>query len=871
MVDNDEDFTSPEVNTFTTENWFTVPAPGLSDENYFWRVRSKDGELLSLWSERRSFIIDTVPAPAPTLLSPDNNSTVMVDQPTFSWTAVTEPNVIYRLQIDNDQDFSSPIYDKTIPENWHAAENKLIENLSPYYWRVASVDNAGNENWSGWFKFYLRVPPASTVNPISIYWNATPITITATASDNDGVVENIELWYRWSQDNESWSPWYFFGLDNDGSNGWSWTFTFENGDGFYQFYSRARDERGNYEDAPPAADASCGYDVTPPTMPSLTSPENNSTVRESYGKPTFTWVASTDNYGAFIGSGVRYRLIVDNDSDFSSPVYVKVGITDNFHTLENSLPEDNYYWKVVAVDGAGNENSSYWFRFTLRVPPISSVNPIVPYWRTSEPISISATASDNDGTVVDVELWYRYSADNSSWSAWIFWDHDTSPPYTFSFYPPSGEGFYQFYSRARDERGNYEDAPPVADASCGYDVTPPGTPAPALPENNSSVVTRTPTLQWSPISDLSGVTYELILDNDSDFSSPVYVKVGIVENLHTLENSLELGQYWWRVRAWDGANHSSQWSGTFTFTVVRSWNAVETWSATLVTIGLAGWFQIESWSTMITAPASWSAIETWSVTLVAVSGWRAVESWTTTIFAPPTGWLTVESWQSTITAAIQWNSVETWICNISTLSNWQSIESWSTTITTIANWQPIESWQATVTTATAWQQVETWNVVISAVAIWQLAESWTATAMTSAIWQLTESWTGTVSTSALWQIAESWQAIMNAPAIWLVAESWTGTISTSARWHVVESWSATIATTARWQQVENWTSTITTAQEWLPTEIWTATINTPTIWTEVESWQASATTSATWSQVEEWQTSFATSAGWSSVETWTAT
>ncbi|MFN4133698.1 MAG: Ig-like domain-containing protein, partial [Candidatus Hadarchaeales archaeon] len=588
MVDNDPDFLSPEINTFVTTSYYTTPAPGLSDENYFWRVRSKDGVLLSPWSDNWSFIIDTVPAPAPTLLQPENGSTVWVDRPTFRWTFVTEPNVTYRLTIDNDQEFSSPIYNKpNLVDNWHQLENALTENFSPYYWRVASIDNAGNENWSGWFIFYLRVPPASAVAPISPYWNSTSITLTATASDNDGAVENVELWYRWSEDNQNWSAWHFFGLDNDSSNGWSWTFTFDNGNGFYQFYSRARDDRGNYEDAPPVADASCGYDITPPTMPSLISPENNSTVRESYGKPTFSWTASTDNYGAFTGSGVTYRLIVDNDNDFLSPIYLKEGITENTHTLENSLPEDNYHWMVVAIDGAGNENASYWFRFTLRVPPVSSVSPITPYWRTSEPITITATASDNDGSVNDVELWYRYSSDNSSWSAWIFWDHDTSPPYTFSFYPPSGEGFYQFYSRARDDRGNYEDAPPVADASCGYDVTPPETPAPALPENNSTIYTRTPTLEWSFISDLSGVTYELILDNDPTFSSPyVYHKIGLLENLHTLENSLELGDYWWKVGAWDGANHFSGWSGYFSFTVARRWNNVETWTVGINTPGI---------------------------------------------------------------------------------------------------------------------------------------------------------------------------------------------------------------------------------------------------------------------------------------------
>ena len=63
-----------------------------------------------------------------------------------------------------------------------------------------------------------------------------------------------------------------------------------------------------------------------------------------------------------------HRLLVDNDADFSFPeVDVSLGAMDNTYAVldENSLPDGNYYWKVIAIDRAGNENGSPIWTFTV--------------------------------------------------------------------------------------------------------------------------------------------------------------------------------------------------------------------------------------------------------------------------------------------------------------------------------------------------------------------------------------------------------------------------------------------------------------------------------------------------------------------------
>lgn len=74
---------------------------------------------------------------------------------------------------------------------------------------------------------------------------------------------------------------------------------------------------------------------------------------------------------------------------------------------------------------------------------------------------------DNSG-IAKVDFMYRYSSDNSSWSAWMPAGSVLSPPYDLTFNFLQGKGYYQFYSIATDLDGNVEPAPIDADAACHY-------------------------------------------------------------------------------------------------------------------------------------------------------------------------------------------------------------------------------------------------------------------------------------------------------------------------------------------------------------------------------------------------------------------
>jgi len=101
--------------------------------------------------------------------------------------------------------------------------------------------------------------------------------------------------------------------------------------------------------------------------PLLYSPPNGTVTTEN--TPTFQWTigANADNH----------RLLVDNDPNFSSPVEnVLLGATDNSYLVTTPLADDNYSWRVIAINENGENPSDIWTYVVDQIPPaVSSTTP----------------------------------------------------------------------------------------------------------------------------------------------------------------------------------------------------------------------------------------------------------------------------------------------------------------------------------------------------------------------------------------------------------------------------------------------------------------------------------------------------------------
>ncbi|CAB1057475.1 Fibronectin type III domain protein [Olavius sp. associated proteobacterium Delta 1] len=110
----------------------------LYGKTYYWKVTARDSHNQTTPGPVWQFTTITIAAPVPVAYSPDPTTN---KRPTLSWSAVPDAQS-YRIVIDNDADFSSPLVDVgNVSSTNYAVSSDLPDGI--IYWRVASIDNQG--------------------------------------------------------------------------------------------------------------------------------------------------------------------------------------------------------------------------------------------------------------------------------------------------------------------------------------------------------------------------------------------------------------------------------------------------------------------------------------------------------------------------------------------------------------------------------------------------------------------------------------------------------------------------------------------------------------------------------------------------------
>jgi len=126
---------------------------------------------------------------------------------------------------------------------------------------------------------------------------------------------------------------------------------------------------------------------------------------------------------------------------------------------------DFFHWSIDRVCNEEPTHHKQWIILDTSAPE-QELDEIIPHTREVIPFNITGTVTEHgpyDGVGLDkIEIYYRYSDDNSSWGTpqviytKTYTTRVTSDTFTFSFDAPEGPGYYRFFSKAYDRLGNEE-------------------------------------------------------------------------------------------------------------------------------------------------------------------------------------------------------------------------------------------------------------------------------------------------------------------------------------------------------------------------------------------------------------------------------
>jgi hypothetical protein len=139
----------------------------------FWRVREIENDVAGPWSETVSFNYEIYEQPMPPqLVLPDNNSLDQDVDLTFAWTSVNDIEE-YEIQLAESIQFNEVVYEEVTYDTAITVSDQL-EKGREYFWRVKSLDNRDNSEWSEVWSFTtimnvpdvisLQEPPHETIH-----------------------------------------------------------------------------------------------------------------------------------------------------------------------------------------------------------------------------------------------------------------------------------------------------------------------------------------------------------------------------------------------------------------------------------------------------------------------------------------------------------------------------------------------------------------------------------------------------------------------------------------------------------------------------------------------------------------------------------
>ena len=312
------------------------PDPALAPNNwYYWRVRARDkAGNWGPWSN--IFAVSTS-----ILQSPKHSATTADSTPTFRWKRVSDA-ASYTLQVCTDWACTNPVFTSpAVPKTSFTLTSPL--NPGNYLWRVQVVTTGGGSYWSGTFSVYItpalpkRIKPLSPANRAMTNDNS----VTFRWPPQEGITR---YWIQVDDDKGFNSLNVSVGLDSN-SSPVTYVSSMANPlpDGTY--YWRVTGINSQGAGGPWSQRRMLTIDTTPPLTPTLIGPAHGT--RQTNTKLKLEWFKSD--------GAARYEVQLDTDPAFPRPPF-DVGRKTSYKPT-TPLMQNTWYWRVRAVDKAGNTSA----------------------------------------------------------------------------------------------------------------------------------------------------------------------------------------------------------------------------------------------------------------------------------------------------------------------------------------------------------------------------------------------------------------------------------------------------------------------------------------------------------------------------------
>ena len=314
------------------------------------------------------------------------------------------------------------------------------------------------------------------------------------------------------------------------------------------YYWRVRGINANDEEGDWSVVWTISINTTPPAPPQLRSPKDLSNSPDT--TPRFTWTR--------VKGGVEYKLEVDDNANFSSLLDIGTTLlTSTSYTVPNdkALPYGHYFWRVQVREANGQW--SEWstvgtFTITIHTRPVNGDF-------TTDPTPTFTWAKVQDAVQYELQV-------------------DTDPNFGTVPLPASFVGNANKFTPATNLLPGYYYWRVRVDTGAGFggwmpvwvlSITPsPGAKPKLLAPANQSVATvNTLNFSWEDIDDNETYSYQIQIDENANFATPVQDHVGAPDELLYAADPLADGTYFWRVRGINGVGVAGQWSTTWRFTV----------------------------------------------------------------------------------------------------------------------------------------------------------------------------------------------------------------------------------------------------------------------------------------------------------------